>query len=232
MGSKPTRLRGEFILAMLASGLMLTLAVGCGGPVPEPVVQERPVPLDAPAAHDDSSALTAEIADADALPRLYELHRAYLDAGTPSDAVETAFRAKWASVAQRHDRHALVEGLDLIAVDVEATSTREYTFTILLQPTADLAEDYRLAIVGRLDPSHQHLANPDRPYISWILRFRGAPTSAWLPGEFHIAQLKAEIAHIVPINLSVSLEAVDERGRRLDARGKPAEFGWVAGLPE
>ena len=178
----------------------------------------------------DGASFLAKIEACGDFEELYALAPAGPKLPTPmAQAVEKKWKALTAGMSPQN----MIEGLDLLDLDTRATGDEEYTFTVLLQSTEDLADDYRyyhLSVVGLLDQSHMRLANPGKKYISWALLFYDNPMSQWKSGDYHVAQLKAPIGRIVPLDIQITLEKRNAQRRSEGSIGDTIRLGWRTDL--
>ena len=148
-------------------------------------------------------------------------------AGPPMSAqVAQAVEKKWKALTAGMEPKTMIEGLDFLALDTKATGEKEYTFSLLLQATADVDVDYILTLFARMDPSH---IKPGKPgTLQWNLP-HGDWTSHWKAGEYHVVQYKAE-TEIIPLNISIFLQI--EHVDPTSYTANRIELGWQAGIPE
>lgn len=178
-------------------------------------------------AYRDEKAFIATIQRCKTHGELYAL----APSGPPlSSSVANALDEKWGALTKGMEPQPLIDGLDILALDTKATGDKEYTFSFLLQSTADLDTDYHLGIQAGVDPSHIQHIEPLQPGAksskTWHLRLAHDPTSLWNAGEYRVAQLVVE-TEIIPYDISVFLRHIEQKNP-----GNKVNLGWQADVRE
>lgn len=151
-----------------------------------------------------------------------------------SALVAQAVERKWKTLTANLEPQTMIDGLDFLAIHTKATGEKEYTFSFLLRPTADLDTDYHLSITGKVDPSFRQYIKPTTPggsFTTWALPLYSDPMSQWKAGEYHVAQLRVE-TKTIPFDMSVILQARDAQGNWTGNPGNRIALGWQADVSE
>ncbi len=176
----------------------------------------------------------AFIARIESCPDFASLH-ALAPAGPAITAgIAQALDAKWKALTEGLKPQTMTDGLDYLDIITKATGKNEYTFSFLLQATADLKTDYHLSVTGKVDPSFRQYikpATPEASYVSWAIPLYTDPSSRWKPGEYHVAQLRVD-TKIIPYNLSVLLQTRDAQGKWTGNPGNKIDIGWQADVSQ
>ncbi|HOE65998.1 MAG TPA: hypothetical protein PLO62_05690 [Candidatus Hydrogenedentes bacterium] len=157
---------------------------------------------------------------------LYELVAASLPA---SKAIAQAVDERWKVLTQGVEPKPLIDGLDCLGVETQATGEQEYTFSFLFRCAKDIDVDYHLSVQGYVFPSNiARLPERDqeRGYAQWTRVLRGEEaTSRWKQGEHHVVRLSVP-TELIPYNLRLFLHTRDQQGVWVADVGQTLALGW------